>query len=289
MVLKVAAAVPLVWRSPSCMQFGVDRAQVVLDGVDERTERVIAALIGGISSSGFDMMVRSTGLGVDEAARLLGRLEPVLERETATATARVAVSGDGPLADELRQVLRSEGVLADADVRAPDLAVIVAAWVIAPEDHGSWLRRDIPHLPVVVADGGVTVGPLVEPGSGPCLYCVQLTRTDDDPAWPAIATQLWNRPAPAMTRLAVIEAAAFAARRVLERVRSAGVVDSTGLPTEGSASWHLAGGSGAVSSRAWMRHAACRCAAPEESDWAPAADPADRCATTTAAAVAVPA
>jgi len=289
MVLKVAAAVPLVWRSPSSLQFGVDRPRVVLDDVDEGTERLIAALVGGISSSGFDMMVRSTGVAVDEATRLLARLEPVLERETATPTARVAVSGNGPLADELRQLLRSEGVLADSDVRAPDLAVIVAGWVIAPEDHGSWLRRDIPHLPVVVADGGVMIGPLVEPGAGPCLYCVQLTRTDDDPAWPAIATQLWSRPAPVMTRLAVTEAVAFAARRVIERVRAAGVVDSTGSTTEGSASWHLAGDSGAVSSRVWTRHAACRCAALEESDWAPAADPADRSATTTAAAVAVPA
>jgi len=289
MVLKVAAAVPLVWRSPSSLQFGVDRPQVVLDGVDERTERLIAALVGGISSSGFDMMVRSTGLAVEEATRLLGRLEPVLERETAAPTARIAVSGNGPLADELRQVLRTDGVLADSDVRAPDLAVIVAGWVIAPEDHGSWLRRDIPHLPVVVGDGGVTVGPLVEPGAGPCLYCVQLTRTDDDPAWPAIATQLWNRPAPAMTRLAVTEAAGVAARRALERGRSAGVVVSTGSTTEAATSWHLAGDSGVVSSREWTRHAACRCAAREESDWAPAADPADPSATTTAAAVAVPA
>ena len=201
----------------------------------------------------------------------------------APAEFRVAVEGDGALADELRRVLGGDGVLAAPDGGAPSLAVIVAGWVISPEDHGSWLRRDIPHLPVVIGDGGVTVGPLVEPGSGPCLYCVQLTRTDDDPAWPAIATQLWNRPAPTMTRLAVAEAAAFVARRVLERRAS-------GPSGSGDAvSWRVTGADGGVSSRAWTRHAECRCAAPGESDWAPAADPASPSATTRAEAVAVPA
>ena len=281
MVLKVREGVPLVWRSPSSLQFGVDEPLVVLDDVDAGAERMVAALVGGISSTGFDMMARSAGVSTDAAAELLTRLEPVLVTQvTDVAAARVAVSGDGPLADELRRVLRAEGVLAESDESAPDLAVIVAGWVISPEDHGSWLRRDIPHLPVVVGDGGVTVGPLVEPGEGPCLYCVQLVRTDDDPAWPAIATQLWTRPTPDISGVAVVEAAGFVARTVLERL-SRGAGDAV--------SRRLAASTGEVSSRVWTRHAMCRCAAPAESDWAPAADPESRSATTTAAAVAVPA
>jgi bacteriocin biosynthesis cyclodehydratase domain-containing protein len=286
MVLKVREGVPLVWRSPSSLQFGVDEPLIVLEDVDEGTERLVAALVGGISSTGFDMMARSAGVSPDAAAELLARLEPVLAPETSNAvapSARVAVSGDGPLADELRRVLRAEGVLADSsadsDESSPDLAVIVAGWVVSPEDHGRWLRRDIPHLPVVVGDGGVTIGPLVEPGDGPCLYCVQLARTDDDAAWPAIATQLWNRPAPPLTSLAVAEAAAFVARRVLEHVGG-----GRGTAT----SWRLRV-DGEVSSHVWTRHAQCRCAAPAESDWPLAADPENRSATTRAAAVAVPA
>jgi len=277
MVLKVRAGVPLVWRSPSSLQFGVDVPLVVLADVDEAAERLVAALVGGISPSGFDMMARSLGRAGDPAEALLTRLEPVLEAEHSTAAARVAVSGEGELVDELRRVLDAEGALAAPNESAPDLAVIVASWVISPEDHGSWLRRDIPHLPVVLADGGVTVGPLVEPGSGPCLYCVQLTRTDDDPAWPAIATQLWNRPAPAMTRLEVAEAAAFVARRVLDRLASG---------PGGAMSWRLGRD---LSSRTWARHPECHCAALAESDWAPAAALATPSATTRAAAAAVPA
>ena len=54
MVLKVGAGVPLVWRSPSSLQFGVDDPLVVLDDVDAGTERMIAALVPGISRTGFD-------------------------------------------------------------------------------------------------------------------------------------------------------------------------------------------------------------------------------------------
>ena len=283
MVLKVGAGVPLVWRSPSSLQFGVDVPLVVLDDVDEGTDRLVAALVGGISQSGFDMMARSVGMPAESATELLARLAPVLEGEAVAepaTMARVAVSGDGPLADAVRRMLRADGVLAESDPSAPDLAVVVAGWVISPEDHGSWLRRDIPHLPVVIGDGGVTVGPLVEPGNGPCLYCVQLTRTDDDPAWPAIATQLWNRPTPELSRLAIAETAAFIARRVRERL-----TDGAGH----SLSWRVASAAPDLSPRAWTRHATCRCATPAENDWDLAADLAARSVTTREEAVAVPA
>lgn len=282
MVLKVRDGVPLVWRSPSSLQFGVDAPLAVLDDLDEGTERIVAALVSGISRSGFDMMARSLGLPVDAAERLLATLEPVLARsETAPAiAARVAVTGTGPLADELRRLLADVGALAAPNERAPDLAVIVAGWLVGAEDHGRWLRRDIPHLPVVVGDAGVTVGPFVEPGSGPCLYCIQLAKTDADPAWPAIATQLWGRPAPPLPQLAIVEGAAFAARRIAVRLAA-----GPGL----ALSWRVAAADRRISVRAWTRHAECRCATPEGSDWAPVPGPEIRTATRTAAAAAAPA
>lgn len=292
MVLKVRVGVPLVWRSPSSLQFGVDAPLAVLDDLDEGTERIVAALVSGISRSGFDMMARSLGLHVDTAEQLLARLEPVLEAPLSAAAGCVVVTGSGALADELRRLLAAEGVLGASDDPAPDLAVIVAGWLIGAEDHGTWLRRDIPHLPVVVGDAGVTVGPFVEPGAGPCLYCVQLTTTDRDAAWPAIATQLWSRPAPPLGELAVAEAAAFAARWIRERLGSGApgpsIRASRYSTSKEATSWRLAAATGELSSRAWTRHAECRCAAPAESDWAPAAGRATRPATRRAAAAAVP-
>ncbi len=298
MVLKVRDGVALVWRSPSSLQFGVDAPLAVLDDLDEGTERIVAALVSGISRSGFDMMARSVGLADEAASELLERLEPALASAT-TTRGRVSVTGSGALADELRELLAEQGVLADPGESTPDLAVIVAGWLVGAEDHGTWLRRDIPHLPVVVGDAGVTVGPLVEPGSGPCLYCVQLTLTDADAAWPAIATQLWSRPAPPLGGLQLAEAAAFAGRRVAERLEvgteaSTGSTSergqaSTGSTSDGAVSWRLETATGELSERRWMRHAECRCAAPAESDWAPAADRAIRSATRRAAVAAVPA
>src|SRR5213078_4215301 len=48
----------------------------------------------------------------------------------------------------------------------------------------------IPHLVAEVrAEVGV-VGPLVFPGVSACLRCLDLTRSDRDPGWPALAVQL---------------------------------------------------------------------------------------------------
>jgi bacteriocin biosynthesis cyclodehydratase domain-containing protein len=157
-----------------------------------------------------------------------------------------------------------------------DAAVLLGSYAIATGRHGAWLRRDVPHLPVVVGDR-ITVGPLVVPGETACLHCVGLARRDADPAWPAIATQLHGRPAPALTRTAIAEAAAFVARHL----------DAEGA--EPGTSWELDPRDGAVSVARWGRHPECSCAAPPGSDWARADARATPPATSSARAVDVPA
>jgi bacteriocin biosynthesis cyclodehydratase domain-containing protein len=261
MVLKLADGVPMVWRSPSAIQLGAARPLVVLDGVTTSHERLLAALATGISASGFAMMARSAG---DDPELLRRRLEPALAVEP-PRTPRVAVYGTGEIAEELvRQLGRAD---------EPELVVLVAPWVIAPAEHGVWLRRDIAHLPVTVGET-VTVGPLVVPGASACLHCVHLARRDADPAWPAIATQLHGRPAPLHSRTAVAEAAAFVARH---------------LEAAPGTSWELDPRDGRVSVAAWERHPECSCAAPPGSDWAPAAARATPRAPSSAPADAVPA
>jgi hypothetical protein len=263
MVLKLVDGIPLVWRTPTSVQLGVDSPTVVVEDVTAGVERLLTALRSGISPSGWNMLARDAKVPPEVAAALLAALQPVLQRDEPVLGGRALVTGDGPLAVALADLLRDEGLLTDAP--RPALAVLVADWVLGPEEASAWLRRDVPHLPVVAADRAVTVGPFVEPGHGPCQYCVQLARTDSDPAWPAMATQLWGRPAPDLSQLAVLSAAAFTARTVLARLREG----PSGTPR----GWRLAHEGGAVSSWTARIHPRCSCAAPPESDWAPVPDP----------------
>jgi hypothetical protein len=74
--------------------------------------------------------------------------------------------------------------------RSPDLVVLVDAGVADPVRHTPLRDADVPHLSVVLREASVLVGPLVVPGRTACLTCVELHRTDADPAWPVIAAQL---------------------------------------------------------------------------------------------------
>jgi bacteriocin biosynthesis cyclodehydratase domain-containing protein len=72
----------------------------------------------------------------------------------------------------------------------PDSTVVLAptASMVPPEWLGQVRHR--PHLPVIIRETTAIIGPLVLPGRTPCLRCVELTRGDRDPAWPALAAQL---------------------------------------------------------------------------------------------------
>lgn len=52
------------------------------------------------------------------------------------------------------------------------------------------VRADQPHLFVRTLGTGACVGPLVVPGHGACLRCLDLARRDADPRWPTVLGQL---------------------------------------------------------------------------------------------------
>lgn len=125
---------------------------------------------------------------------------------------RVLVDGAGRLAEDIAGCLRDGGVgavecgalaagSADLALRSrrgatPDLVIILAGGGLPFHVGELWRSRDIPHLPVVVDGPSATVGPLIG-GVGPCLRCLDLYRTDRDPLWPALLTQLMpDRPVP---------------------------------------------------------------------------------------------
>jgi len=255
MVLRLDPRFPLLWRTPQSLQFGTDRPRVVLEAVSHADELVIAALVAGVSRSGLEMIGRSAGLPDGACDALIRALDPALEHPTPQQVpATAVVIGTGETAELVKRLLIESGVavLADEPDASPEVAVIVAHYVIEPEVHGRWLRRDIPHLAVVFGDEVVRVGPIIRPGAGPCLYCLELHRTDSDPSWPAIASQLWHRRSGIESSLVAAEAAATVvrlvlARRIVHRIEPLMTIE-------------IDAGSGERMLREWGNHPECGCA-----------------------------
>ncbi|CAN5227941.1 cyclodehydratase [soil metagenome] len=253
MILRLDPRYPMAWRTPTSLQFGIDPELLRIDGVSETQERLLAALAAGVSRPGLTMIAQGEGHELDD---LLERVRPLLVAPADTGVDAIALSGTGRLVAVLHQALRDAGasVAAAADAAtlaegAPDLAIIVSSHVTPPALHGLWLRRDVPHLPIIAGDGGVTVGPIVEPGSGPCLLCLELHHRDADPAWPALATQLLGRSADEPAAL-VLEAAAVALRLVLDRL-SNGPAPAVSVRIDAA--------TGRRDYRQWQPHPDCGC------------------------------
>ena len=72
--------------------------------------------------------------------------------------------------------------------------------VILADSHGRelpgvLLSHGVPHLAASASEAIGVVGPLVLPGRSACLRCLDLARTERDPAWPLILAQLAGQPA----------------------------------------------------------------------------------------------
>ena len=135
----------------------------------------------------------------------------------ARSTQHVVITGEGDLPYALAGLLRVGGIgrvsvgpkavnMLDLELRGqqagaprsrfgpilrePGLVVLVAMGALPPDVGEPWLRRGIPHLPLVVQGHRVQVGPLITGSQGPCLSCLDLHRRDRDAAWPTLLAQL---------------------------------------------------------------------------------------------------
>ncbi|MCU1422534.1 MAG: hypothetical protein JWN36_2185 [Microbacteriaceae bacterium] len=214
MVLRLDPRFPILWRNPHGLQVGVDAPRALLDPIDDAEERVVAALAQGVSPAGLEQLAEERGLAPRVLAELLARLAPVLLPEEPVPGPVVAVHG-GRTATRIAAQLRDTGVTVEPDAPTPALAILAADYVVAPDLLSHWLRRDVPHLPVVIADRTARIGPLVVPGVTACLHCSELAARDADPARSALASQLWGMTASAATTLVSDEAAAIASRMAL--------------------------------------------------------------------------
>ncbi|EAR23828.1 hypothetical protein A20C1_13296 [marine actinobacterium PHSC20C1] len=264
MILRVDPRLPLVWRSPTSAQFGIDPPAVVLRHVTENQEKILSALVSGISRSGLGMLSRSHP---EECDDLLDALSRVLVATPPQApSAHVAVLGSGSLAESIARTLAASGASVSVAEHAeelanpdPDLAILVGHFVIAPSVHSHWLRRDVPHLSVVISDSGAEIGPVVTPGITGCLLCVELHRRDADSAWPAIATQLIGRSSHAETPVLIAEAAAEASRMALHRLGRAGYTVYDQTPADATSSVRIDFATGRRDESLRFRHPECGC------------------------------
>ncbi|MBD8466841.1 TOMM precursor leader peptide-binding protein [Plantibacter sp. CFBP 8798] len=259
---------PLLWRTPHSLQVGVDEA-VVLDSVRTETEQVVAALRAGFPALVERRLADAFDIPAHEIHRVLSTLDAVIEHGDPTSghavTHRVAVDGASLAAELLRRLLSEQEAVellppesgstgAGSQPGRVDVAVLVADFVIPPSRYTRWLRDDVPHLPVVFSDRVVRIGPFVTPGSGPCLHCVELHRTDDDPAWPAVASQLLGHRSPLDTQLLGAEVATRVTRLVLRHLdASQPILASTQLVVDAA--------TGGVRRRVVREHSRCACRA----------------------------
>lgn len=263
MTLVLDPRLPLVWRTPDSLQLGVDHPPVVLTSVTTAHERMLAALAIGLTPQGLALIGTEAGLNPAQIADFERVIRPALATPKVVASARVEIDGFGATADRLEWRVREAGMephrarpqadrnRAAASAGTPDIAVIVGDFVFDPERRGRWLRRDIPHLPLVFGDTSVTIGPFIEPGVGPCLYCLDLHRRDADPAWPALASQLLGKVSCAQSPFVASEAATLATRMLLRRVRDGRTYSSTSLTLDTD--------TGQTRERVWQTHPECAC------------------------------
>ncbi len=262
MTLVLDPRFPVVWRTPDSLQCGVDSPSVVLTSVTVAHEKMLAALAVGLTPEGLALIGTEAGLRPDQIAEFERAIRPALATPKMTKSALVDVDGFGATAERLMWRLREAGLeprqaLPVADENStpptdpPDFAIVIGDYVFDPLRRGRWLRRDIPHAPIVFGDSSVTIGPFIEPGSGPCLYCLDLHRRDADPAWPALASQLLGKVSAAQSRFVASEAATIATRMILRRIAdgAAGYATSLTLDVE----------TGNLRQRSWPAHPECAC------------------------------
>jgi hypothetical protein len=296
------------WRDRDTIQIGVDPRRAaaltgvgaaaavieLLDGSRDRTQVIAAAAELGVPVALAEQtlaLLAAAGMLIDFPAatmRALPReLRQLLLPELAAASlarmdsdgggqvlarraaATVQITGDGPLASALAQVLTSSGVTArraplapvrppGERARLPAPALVVLTALHPPELVVQLLRDRVPHLAVSAGEAIGTVGPLVRPGTTACLRCLDLARADRDPAWPLILAQLGRRqPDPpacdAVLTMAVTAQAAAQVLHLVDRPELTGPAENATLElVEPGWQWRR---------RSWPPHAACICRA----------------------------
>jgi hypothetical protein len=165
--------------------------------------RVGAAVVSLLAASGVGAISSN-----DDAAVRPGDVSPLGPSRASVGRPR----SDAALASA---TAACSGVTTES-VQAPDVVVLAGPPIVDPALSDDLMSRAIPHLPVSLVETTATVGPLLVPGAGPCLRCIDLHRTDRDPDWPLVAAQLGSGCGAPIEACDVVLAVAAASLAVLE-------------------------------------------------------------------------
>ncbi|MEZ0448488.1 thiamine biosynthesis protein ThiF [Cellulomonas sp. ICMP 17802] len=219
--------------------------------VRERAERVVGVL--GLGPTGLGIAVGLAAAGVGTV--LVDDERPVRTVDVGVCGYRwsdVGSAREHVAARLLRDVAPHVSTASD---RVPDVVVLVEDRVADPVRGPVLVTGGTAHLSVVVREADVLVGPLVVPGAGPCLRCLDLHRTDADAAWPALCTQLRaDRSAAREPGAVAAVSAGLGAAAVLARL------DRVGGAAPGT-SFEVTLPDAVPRRRAWAVHPECGCTA----------------------------
>jgi hypothetical protein len=139
--------------------------------------------------------------------------------------------------------------------RAADL-VLLTGDVSPASEAAELVRAGSPHLVVGIVETTGVVGPLVLPGRTACVRCLDLHRSDRDPAWPRLLAQL---AAPASTAACDVVLASSVATTAAQQALA--LLDAPGgvLPAAANGTLELAGPGWRYRRRSWPPHPACGC------------------------------
>lgn len=231
-------------------RFGA-RAATVLERRSYRYVRIhgtgrLAPLVAALlAASGVGRVLAPDSADVSVSDAVPGGLRPEDEGQR-TATA---------VADAIRRA-RPGSAAATSYSEVADLLIAAEGHPVRPQLRAVLHSERGPHLIAGVWGSSAVVGPLVVPGLTSCLTCADLHRSDRDPAWPVLASQLTG----SAQRSTPSEVAVCALTAAMTAVQALAFLDGERPATfDGTLEFRLP--DWRVRRRHWSRHSECSCAA----------------------------
>lgn len=142
------------------------------------------------------------------------------------------------------------------NLEAIDCAAIIAHGAIEPKRYVQWLNRDVPHLALSFDVDHASVSPLIVPGRGPCLFCLEQARANEDPSWPVLASQLVTSKDRLDDSSSRLFCAGVAIQKILAQLDFVGEFSQTEKELVG---YRLSLSNGTITEFRWSEHESCSC------------------------------